>query len=326
MLHFSKVLHLLDHERYYCASALAQQLNVPRAAIYACIDKIESLGIPISRARGSGYRLCRPLDLLSKAAIFRQLPNDLKAQLDSIHCLHEIDSTNRYAGQLPAPAGGFFSLVAAEAQTSGRGRRARRWVSPYAANVTMSIVWSLQGRVQAAGILSPLLACGIVQSLQKAGVSGLGLKWPNDIYSRGKKLAGILIECRPGAGAGCKIVIGIGVNVGMSRWPDVVIDQAWTDIISNTQNWRVSRSTLVAHLTDHIIKSLMAFECDDHMEIMNEWRKRDITWGKNVQIHAADNIHAGIARGIDAQGRLLLETSNRLQKISVGEVSLRVSQ
>jgi len=325
MLHFTEVLTLLDNNRYYSGQALAQRFNVTRATIHNCIVKIESLGISVERIRGLGYRLMQPVDLLNHAEIQSKLSSQAANKLADIQCLQEIDSTNRYAAELELPQAGEFSLVLAEMQTAGKGRRGRQWVSPYAANIYMSVLWSLQRPLHEAGMLSPMLAISMLNALTELGVSGLSLKWPNDIYCHNTKLAGLLIECSGEISGGCKMVVGMGVNVFMSRFENIQIDQQWTDIHSQTQDWQYSRNDVAAKLVDNVVSGLVKFESNSFENLVYAWSQWDIMKDKQVELHSAQSVKTGVARGIDSDGCLLLESSNGIEKISAGDVSLRAS-
>ncbi len=325
MLDFTEVLTLLDNNRYYSGQALAQRFNVTRATIHNCIMKMESLGIAIERVRGLGYRLVYPIDLLDQAVISEKMSLETSAELKNIQCLQEVDSTNRYAIELELPAEGQFSVVLAEMQTAGKGRRGRQWVSPYAANIYMSLLWPLQRPLNEAGILSSMLAIGMLNALNNLGVAGLGLKWPNDIYCEGKKLAGLLVECSGEISGGCKMVIGMGVNVYLSQIKDVQIDQPWTDISSQVPQWQYSRNDIAANLINYSVASLVRFENNTDTNVSDDWSRWDILKDKPVELQAANFVQTGIARGIDNNGCLLLETSKGVEKFSAGDVSLRAS-
>ena len=238
MLHFTEVLTQLDNHQYCSGQVLAERFNVTRATIHNCIVKIEALGISIERVRGLGYRLAQPLDLLNPSDIQAKLALPVASALSDFQCLQEIDSTNRYAAELALPSAGKFSAVLAETQSAGKGRRGRQWVSPYAANIYLSVLWPLQRPMHEAGMLSSMIAISMLLALEELGVSGLGVKWPNDVYSDEKKLAGLLIECSGEINGGCRMVVGMGVNVLMSQFDNIEIDQQWTDIQSCTQDWQ----------------------------------------------------------------------------------------
>ena len=324
MLHFTEVLKHLDHCQYISGQELADRHSVTRATIHNCIQKIDEMGIGVERVRGLGYRLLYPVDFLHEDQILSQLPTNIRRKCSQIHCLHDIDSTNQFASSLDAPTNPQFSLVLAEQQSAGRGRRGRKWVSPYAANIYLSIVWSLRRSLHESGILSPLLALDALKCLSSLGVPDLGVKWPNDIYCDKRKLSGLLIECIGEMADKCKLVIGLGVNVSMSRVKHEDIDQQWTDISTHVSNWTHSRNELSAHLITSLVESLLSFEQGGIANIVDEWKEWDIMLNKHVNIISNENEKSGIARGIDLNGCLQLETVNGVEKITAGDVSLRM--
>ncbi len=325
MLHFAQVLSLLNNQHYVSGEALAQHFDVTRATIHNCIARIESLGITVQRVRGLGYRLTYPQDWLNSTEIKQQLPKHLANRIVHFECLPEVDSTNRYAASLPLPKTGKFSVVLAEMQTAGKGRRGRVWVSPYAANIYLSLLWPIQRPMHEAGVLSPLLAISMLKALTELGMTGLSLKWPNDLYCNNKKLAGLLMECSGEVNGGYKMVVGMGVNVLMTQLENINIDQQWTDIVSQTPDWTHTRNDVAAELIHQAVTSLMAFEKNTYGNVANAWSRWDMMKNQKVQLRTSQSIQTGIARGIDAQGCLLLETSKGLQVISAGDVSLRAN-
>ena len=326
MLPYIDVLNQLEHTRYHSGQDLAKLFGVTRATIHNCILRITAMGIAVDRVRGKGYKLLAPLDLLDETIIKSHLTSSVKEKLSQLDILHEVDSTNRYIQDYSLPQIKHFSVVLAEMQRAGKGRRGREWVSPYAANIYMSVLWPLQKSLSEVGGLSSLLSISLVKALRDMGVTDLGLKWPNDIYCHNKKLAGLLIECSGEVNGASKMVIGVGVNVRMSQQADVEIDQAWTDIISHTSNGVITRNEVVAQLLNHLYETLAEFDSAHVDNIDAQWAKWDILMDKPVILQTLrENIH-GVARGIDAHGYLLLETNNTIQRISAGDVSLRAEQ
>ena len=323
MLHFTQLLPLLDHVEYRSGQQLAAHFNVTRATIHNCIARIDALGIQLDRIPGRGYRLCTPLDLLDKNDIVAKLTPQAGASLHAIECLQQVDSTNRIAADLATPPAEHFSVVIAEMQTAGKGRRGRAWCSPYAANIYASVVQSMQRPLHELCGLSPYLAICIVEKLHDLELPGLGVKWPNDIYCDGKKLAGLLIECTGELSGNGKVVIGFGVNVAMKNYHNIDIDQSWTDIYSNVEHWPYSRSFLAAQLISAVAGGVSAFEKNRHTDFIQRWARWDVMHNCDVDVVAEKNSRQGIARGVDPNGCLLLETERGVQRIAVGDVSLR---
>ena len=327
MLNIIDVLKLLDHENYRSGQDLADQLNVTRATVHNCISRIESLGIKIERIHGRGYRLYQSIDLLCEKNIIENFTVKTRNLLETLMCLQEVDSTNRYANELDLPPVGKFSAVLAEMQNAGRGRRGREWVSPYAANLYLSILWPLQKPLHAASMLSPYLAICIAQMLSKMGVKSVGVKWPNDIYCDGKKLCGILIECSGELNGQCKMIVGVGLNICMSRYQEITIDQEWTDVESQLPDMKDTRTEIAAILIDEIVQALVLFEDNKTNNLASEWQQWDVMKDKNICVQSEADIKYGVARGINEEGGLLLETTpGEIDTISMGEISIRPTQ
>ena len=323
MLDFTELLPLLDHIEYRSGQELAAHFNVTRATIHNCMARIDALGIELERIPGRGYRLCAPLDLLSKKEIVTNLAQEVTDHMHAFKCLHVVDSTNNVASNLELPPSGYFSVVLAEKQSAGKGRRGREWVSPYAANIYASVVWSMQRPMHELRGLSPFLAICVVEALHAMGLPALNLKWPNDIYCNHKKLAGLLIECSGELSGSCKVIVGFGVNVTMKNYRNIEIDQQWTDIKSNLLSWNLSRSQLAAQLVSTVVTGLCTFENKSVSDMVQRWAQWDLTSNSKVNIVSDSGVRQGIARGIDVEGSLLLETKQGIEHISVGEVSMR---
>lgn len=304
---------------------MAAHFNVTRATIHNCIARIDALGIELERVPGRGYRLCAPLDLFNKKDVVRNLVHEVADSMHSFKCLHQVDSTNNVASDLESPPNSCFSVVLAEMQTAGKGRRGRAWISPYAANIYASVVWPMQRPMHELNGLSPYLAICVVEALHAMGLPALNLKWPNDIYCNHKKLAGLLIECSGELSGTCKVIVGLGVNVAMKNYRNIEIDQQWTDIKSNMSDWDLSRSQVAAQLISTVVTGLREYEKKSLADMVQRWTRWDLMCGSEINILSESAVQQGIARGIDAEGCLLLETKQGIERISVGEVSMRGS-
>jgi BirA family biotin operon repressor/biotin-[acetyl-CoA-carboxylase] ligase len=155
-------------------------------------------------------------------------------------------------------------------------------------------------------------------------LSGVKLKWPNDVLWGGSKLAGILLEMIGDAAGHCQVVIGIGINVSMR--PEVAgnsIDQPWTSV-NAAAGGTISRNLLLANLLSELLPLLAAFEAGGFAALRDEWSALDAMYGAEVLLHAGDQVVAGRAVGVAASGALAIETSAGCQWFHGGEVSLRL--
>jgi BirA family biotin operon repressor/biotin-[acetyl-CoA-carboxylase] ligase len=259
---------------------------------------------------------------LDKTGIDAGLTDRARMLITDIEIHQTLDSTNSYLlerARSHSPSG---LVCLAEQQTAGRGRRGRCWISPYAANLYLSILWRFQLPVKRMTTLSLATGLALIHALQELGVGETGVKWPNDILWRQRKLAGILVELEKTSDAGCSAVIGIGINVDMPA--DVVIDQPWIDIAGIPGvNEAINRNQLAAAVLNHLSPLLADFTVLDSAEIIDQWCRFDVFRNHPVVVKLADKNIRGTARGVAADGALLLETQAGLSRYTVGEISFR---
>ncbi len=312
------LLHALSDGNFHSGEALGAQLGVSRTAVWKQIQALRKLGVELHAVTGKGYRLPEPMDLLSRRGIAEHSGLDADI-LNSCMALHlSIDSTNLAAMQ-QAQAGASRYLVLAEHQTQGRGRRGRSWVSPLGRNLYLSLVWSFQNGVAALEGLSLLTALVVVRALERTGVTGLSVKWPNDVLLDGRKLAGILLEVNGDMTGPCKVVIGIGLNVRMPAASAAQIDQAFSDLASAG---RVpSRNRIAASLIDELFAELTRFSTSGFGPYRQRWDALDAYRGREVVVQSGAHSIQGRVAGVNSGGALLLDTGKEgVQVISGGEV------
>ncbi len=175
----NQLLHLLADGKFHSGTELGERLQMSRAAVWKQLKGIEQLGVQVHRVRGKGYRLPHGLDLLDVEAIVRHDPQ--LAQLFDVELLMSTESTNRLLMQRQGDGAIHGQAVFAEVQTGGRGRLGRQWQSPFAQQLALSVGWQFAGGVAALEGLSLVVGLAVVDALQSVGVSGAGLKWPNDV-------------------------------------------------------------------------------------------------------------------------------------------------
>ncbi|MDH5394878.1 MAG: bifunctional biotin--[acetyl-CoA-carboxylase] ligase/biotin operon repressor BirA [Gammaproteobacteria bacterium] len=328
MITQQSLLTLLSDGKYHSGSALGQQLGVSRAAIWKMIQKIETeLGISVYAVKGKGYRLQQPLELLNKELIIGKLNNKTAVALSQFDLLFDIDSTNRYLTGKGIDGALTPYLAIAEQQTKGQGRRGKAWVSPFGANLYLSLLWRFQFGPAQLGCLGLAVAVAIVRAINKLGVKDVGVKWPNDIYWKNKKIAGILLEMRGESSGPSSVVIGVGVNVAMPDSNKKIIeqiDQPWVDIASIIKK-KVERNHFAAIVVNELFRVLNVFP-EKQNEILEEWKKLDVLKGQQVDIHYPDKVISGVALGINNDGALRLRHNGKEMLCYSGEVSVRRGQ
>lgn len=320
------VLRLLDDGEFHSGAALAQATGVSRASIWNAVQEIEAVNVDVFSVRGRGYRLAAPLSMLDKAAVLQWLGESAPFSLD---ILDEVPSTNTLLLQRAQAGAPHASVIAAEWQLAGRGRMNRPWHAAIGGALTFSMLWRFsQGAATLAG-LSLAAGLAVVRALEAFGVRGVGLKWPNDVLWHGRKIAGILIEMQGEAMGPSAVVIGVGINVRLSPAVDARIDQAAADlatILKKDDKPAVDRNRLLALLLGEFNRVLLEFERAGFQPFRDDWQRRHVHQGCAVRLTLSGGVsESGVARGIGADGSLLLETARGVRPFHSGDVSLRAA-
>jgi len=318
------LLQYLSDGNFHSGTELAVNLSMTRSAVWKLIHALNALGVEIIALNAKGYRLNAPLELLNLQVIKQALSTDALALLDRLELHDQMDSTNRYLSELahthPEESG---VICVAEQQTAGRGRRGRPWVSPFARNIYMSLLWRFEEGPAGLSGLSLAIGVAVVRALKQQGVEEVGLKWPNDIYWQNKKLGGILLEVSGESAGPCSAVIGVGLNVNMSQDEAEAIDQEWIDVQGIIGKERVfSRGQLLASMITTLLEVTANYTQDCFSAYVDEWRKYDCMQGRKVDVFIGNKTVTGHIRGIDDDGLLLLEIeTGEIKHYASGEIS-----
>ncbi|TAI92982.1 bifunctional biotin--[acetyl-CoA-carboxylase] ligase/biotin operon repressor BirA [Pectobacterium versatile] len=309
-----KLIKILSDGEFYSGELLGEMMGMSRAAINKHIQTIRDWGIDVFTVTGKGYSLPAPMQLLDADVILKHLPEG------GVTVLPVVDSTNQYIlERLDTLSSGDACL--AEYQQSGRGRRGRQWFSPFGANLYLSLYWRLeQGPAAAVGVS---LVIGIVMAevLHKLGADGVRVKWPNDLYLKDRKLAGILVELTGKTGDAANLVIGAGINLQMREPAPDTINQGWINL--QEAGIEINRNTLASTLISELRSALVIFELQGLEPFISRWEKLDNYFNRPVRLIIGNREIHGIARGIDRQGALLLESDGLITPYIGGEISLR---
>ncbi|ATU99610.1 bifunctional biotin--[acetyl-CoA-carboxylase] ligase/biotin operon repressor BirA [Aeromonas salmonicida] len=309
------LITLLSDGQFHSGEQLGEQLGISRAAVGKHMAALKELGLDLFSLTGKGYRLAVPMALCDQAQLQALAP------MAPVHCFPVIDSTNQYLMERVNQLQSGESCLA-ECQTAGRGRRGKPWVSPFGCQLILSMYWRLEQGMAAAIGLSLAVGVAVVQALESLGYPGVELKWPNDLYYQGRKLAGILVEMSGSAGASCNLVIGVGLNLAMPAREGERIDQAWSEL-RHIQPELVDRNLLAARMLGHLQQAMLTFEQQGLSHFVDDWNRLDHFAGRPVRLLMGEQEIRGIARGIDDRGALRLETSEGIKFYLGGEISLR---
>ena len=312
------LLELLKDGRFHSGEALGAALGISRSAVWKQLQHLEAeLGLSIHKVRGRGYQLAAPLTLLDPVEVERLAPSCKWPVL----VFDSLDSTNAEALRAIERHQVAPFVVLAERQTAGRGRRGRKWVSPFAENIYYSLVLRIEGGMRQLEGLSLVVGLAVMQALRELGIPGVGLKWPNDVLVGQKKIAGILLELVGDPADVCHVVLGVGINVNMQMTDEV--DQQWTSM--RLESGRAfDRNRLVAQLGEMLQKYLARHQADGFSAIQAEWERHHLWQGRAVSLIAGANQIDGEVLGIDGQGALRLKVGDVEKVFSGGELSLRL--
>jgi len=231
---------------------------------------------------------------------------------------HSLPSTMEVAREAGWRGAAEGTVVIAEEQTAGRGRRQRSWLSPQG-GIALSLI--LRPAVQHLPQMIMLASLAVTSAIETATGLKAGIKWPNDVLIRGRKVCGILIENQLRGGILEFTVVGIGINVNMdpSAYPE--ISEIATSLSAELGH-QVSRSELVKALLVELERLYLDIRAGQ--SLYQRWRERLVILGQEVQVIEGGQVEQGVAEDVDGDGSLLLRCSDgSLTRIVVGDVTLR---
>lgn len=308
------LISILADGEFHSGEQLGTAMGMSRAAINKHIQTVRDWGVDIFTIPGKGYSLPHPIQLLDEATIISMLP------AGRVSVLPVIDSTNQYLLDRISELSSGDACVA-EYQQAGRGRRGRKWFSPFGSNLYLSMYWKLDQGPAAAMGLSLVIGIVMAEVLQRLGAADVRVKWPNDLYLKDRKLAGILVELTGKTGDAAQLVIGAGINLKMREPVADTINQGWINLQEAGVN--IDRNELTATLLKELRAALLHFEKEGLAPFITRWRGLDNFLDRPVKLLIGDQEIHGIERGIDQQGALLLEQEGIIKPYIGGEISLR---
>ena len=297
--------------------AISAELGVTRAAVWKQIEQLRALGFVIESQGKQGYRLVSCPDSLMAPVIARGLQTRWAGR--QIVYLPSVDSTNRRARQLAAEGAPHGTLVIADEQTAGRGRRGRGWISPAGEGVFMSLILRPQSHPSEVARLSMQTALAVALSIAQTTGLDARIKWPNDIVCGGRKVCGMLLEMNADEQAVHDVVAGIGINVHQTQFaPEIAQTASSLDLLSGQ---RVCRAALVRAF-------LEAFERTEALAaqgaLMDAYRARSATLGQRVQVIAPAGSFTGTALEVTDSGSLIVEDEEgQRREVLAADVSVR---
>lgn len=267
---------------------------------------------------------------LDAGAIRRAVSGDISARLFSFDIFPQIESTNSYLMQQEAPPPGQASVALTDNQTMGRGRHGRTWRSPPGSGLCVSVGFTFSMQPANLPALTLAIGLGAIAALEGLGVSGVQLKWPNDLVAGDGKLGGILTETRSHRSGALSIVSGLGINVNLGDKPCHGIQTDWAHGVADLAGFVDTlpcRDLLAARLIDGLCTTFIDYEVDGFEHFVGSWADRDWLFGRELTVETPQCRVAGVGAGIARDGALLVDTgADLVSRITSGSVVIAGSR
>jgi BirA family biotin operon repressor/biotin-[acetyl-CoA-carboxylase] ligase len=239
----------------------------------------------------------------------------------TLHTFETIDSTNTYARSLDRNSAPHGSVVIADEQTSGRGRLQREWIAKKGMNLLFSVVLYPEFHTEKIALL-PLIGSLAVADAVDA-VTGLSTtcKWPNDVLIDQKKVCGMLLESTSGSGGIEKVILGIGINVNQTDFPEGLLHKATS--LRNECGKEIDRATLLASVLEELENRYEQLSHFPSGQLLNDWKLKALLFGKKITVLESEFSYTATAVDVAEDGGLIIQTEDgEKKKILAGDVSL----
>ena len=316
------LLKIISDGKFHSGPSLSVTLQISRAAVWKNIQALKLYGMDIYAVKGKGYRLAHPIELLDPKVLGSLFPDKLKKHVRVLEVFQEIDSTNQYLMRKRVRENIHGHIVLAEYQTLGKGRRGNQWLSPLASGICLSMGWQYDPQPEGLNLISLFSGLAVARALKVLNYETIKLKWPNDIYLRGRKLGGILIETTAESAGPCDVVIGIGLNIHLPDNFPGDMSQPVIDLSAEGKELP-PRNRIAAEIIKQVIIMLESIQKDSYKDLLNEWRIYDCMRGKRAKIIFPDKSYQGFVNGVNDRGLLSMTVKGKKKLFSSGQLNLR---
>lgn len=317
-----EILRLLrSADGYISGQELCNRFGVSRTAVWKAINQLKEAGYEIEAQQNKGYRLMAAPDLMTEAEIKSLMHTDWVAK--EVLYFDTIDSTNTKAQELAEKGYPSGTLVVADKQESGKGRRGRSWVSPSGTGIFMTLMIKPDINPNNASMLTLVAALAVAKAITSVTGEEAMIKWPNDIVVNGKKVCGILTEMNAQFDYINHIVVGIGINVHNESFPEEISQMA-SSLMIEAGGKRFHRAQIIAETMAYFEQYYDTFlKTQDLSALVREYDKLLVNRNKSVRVLDPKDPFDGKAMGITPKGELIVDTWESRKLVSSGEVSVR---
>ena len=312
---------LRETDGYISGQELCNKFGVSRTAIWKVMKQLKEAGYNIEAQQNKGYHIVSAPDVMDAA----ELKSIWKPKWVGCEILYfdSIDSTNTKAQELAEKGYPSGTLVVADKQIAGKGRRGRNWESPSGCGIFMTLMLKPDINPNNASMLTLVSALAVAKALADITGKDAKIKWPNDIVIDGRKVCGILTEMSAQFDYINNIVIGIGINVNNSSFPEEISATASSlRLLSGGKKYR--RAEIIEKIMEYFEKYYSIFlETEDLSAIVNEYDAMLVNMKRQVKVLDPKEPFEGTAMGITKTGELIVDTWESRKLVSSGEVSVR---
>ncbi len=327
----TKILTMLrSADNYVSGQEICEKLGVSRTAVWKVINQLKEDGYGIEAVQNKGYRIVDYPDVLTQCEIESVIALEgTKVFAKNLSCNDVVDSTNNVAKKMAEDNAVHGTLVVAEQQTGGKGRRGRNWVSPRGTGIWMTYLLRPDIAPDRASMLTLVAAMAVADGINEVikaagGKAGCVIKWPNDIVLNSKKIVGILTEMSADPDSVNYVAVGIGINVNTTEFDEEIRENA-SSILAQT-GYHIQRSRIIGAVTRRFEEHYKTFiKTADLSGLIEQYNNMLVNVGRQVRILSAGaEDETGTAIGIDKMGELLVKSEDGTVKpVISGEVSVR---
>lgn len=311
---------LREAEGYVSGQELCERFGVSRTAVWKAINQLKKEGYEIEAVQNRGYHIVSAPDVLSE--------NELRSirrtrWVGERICYYDVtDSTNLRANRLAEEGAPHGTLVVADAQDAGRGRRGRAWDSVGGTSIYMTLLLKPDIDSANASMLTLVAAMAVAEGIHRVTGLDAKIKWPNDIVINGKKVCGILTEMSAQMDYVNHIVIGIGINVHNDAFPEEIARTATSLLMESGKHY--NRGELIEAVWETFEEYYEVYlVTQDLSGLRNSYDALLVNRGQRVRVLDPKEPFEGVAQGITDRGELVVDTWESRRLVSSGEVSVR---
>lgn len=318
----AKILQVLrSNQEYISGQELCEALGVSRTAVWKIINLLKEEGYEFEAVPNRGYRLLSSPDHMTEYEIQSRLSSHWMG--NRIVCLDKTGSTNTEAKKLAEDGAEHGTVVIAQQQTAGRGRRGRLWESPPGTAIYATAVWKPDFLPDKASMLTLAASVGIAKAIEAETGLNCGIKWPNDLMVNGKKICGILTEMSAEPDYIHYVVIGFGINANQDRFPEELEGKATS--LKREYGRQVCRTSLLVKILENLEQIYTVFsKTEDLSGLLEDYNSRLLNKDCDVRILEAGREWEAHAEEVNSLGELLVtRPDGSRQAVYAGEVSVR---